>query len=52
MTIGKLRTMLYTLARLLGDYQAVRRGPDAIGKRLMRRAAGKMTGRMLGKLFR
>jgi hypothetical protein len=52
MTTGKLRTLLYTLAKLLGDVNAVRRGPKAIGQRLMRRVAGKATGRMLGKLFR
>jgi hypothetical protein len=50
--ISALRTVLYTLAKYLGDVQAVRRGPEAMGKRLMRRAAGKSTGRMLGKWFR
>jgi len=52
MSIGKLCSWLYWLARALGDYQAVRRGPEAIGKRLMRRAAGRVTGRLLGKWFR
>jgi hypothetical protein len=46
--ISALRTRLYWLARVLGDVQAVRRGPEAVGKRLMRRAAGKMMGRLLG----
>jgi hypothetical protein len=50
--ISALRSWLYWLARALGDYQAVRRGPEAIGKRLMRRAAGRVTGRLLGKWFR
>ena len=36
----------------LGDVSAVQRGPEAMGKRLMRRAAGKVTGRMLWRWFR
>jgi hypothetical protein len=48
--ISALRSVLYGLAKLLGDVQAVRRGPDAMVKRLARRQAGKMTGRWLGKL--
>lgn len=50
MTIGKFRTLLYWLARTLGDVNAVRRGE--IGKRIARRAAGKLTGRALGRLIR
>jgi hypothetical protein len=49
-SVSKTRGFLYDLARFLGDYQAVRRG--RIGKRLARRAAGKVTGRGLGRLFR
>jgi hypothetical protein len=52
MTIGRFRGWLYWLGRVLGDVQAVRRGPEAVGKRLLRRAAGRVTGRMLGRLFR
>ena len=52
MTIGKTRSWMYWLARLLGDVSAVSQGPGAIGKRLARRVAGKGTGRLLGKLFR
>jgi hypothetical protein len=51
-SLSLIRSMLYALARLLGDIQAVRRGPDAVAKRLARRGAGKVTGRMLGTLFR
>ena len=51
-TIGKTRGWLYWLARLLGDVQAVSRGPNAGAKRVGRRAAGKATGRWLDKLFR
>jgi hypothetical protein len=50
--ISALRTLLYTLAKLLGDVQAVRRGPEAMVKRLARRQAGKITGRWLGRWFR
>ena len=51
-TIGKTRGWLYWLARLLGDVSAVSKGPGAMSKRLARRAAGKGTGRLLGRLFR
>jgi hypothetical protein len=52
MTMGKLRGWLYWLARLLGDVQAVRKGPRAVGTRLLRRSAGRMSGRLLGRMFR
>jgi hypothetical protein len=51
-TMSLIRSMLYGIAKLLGDLSAVQRGPDAMAKRLARRAAGKVTGRMLGRLFR
>lgn len=44
------RSALYALARAMGDVQAVRKG--TVGKRIMRRAAGRVTGRLLGRLFR
>ena len=50
MSIGKVRSFLYWLAKLLGDINAVRRG--RIGQRIGRRLAGKVTGRLLGRLFR
>jgi hypothetical protein len=50
MSINKTRGLLYWLARLLGDVNAVKRGP--VGRRIGRRAAGKLTGRGLGRLFR
>ncbi|WCQ99116.1 hypothetical protein [Paracoccus aestuarii] len=53
MSINKFRGLLYTLAKLLGDVQAVRSPrKGAITRRIGRRLAGKATGRMLGKLFR
>lgn len=45
-----LRSALYKAARLMGDVNAVKKGK--VGKRVARRAAGKVTGRSLGKLFK
>lgn len=45
-----LRGFLYALARFLGDVNAVRRG--TVGKRIVRRAVGRLTGRALWRLFR
>lgn len=45
-----MRSLLYTIAKLLGDYSAVRKG--RVGRRVARRAAGKATGRGFGKLFK
>jgi len=45
-----LRSALYLIARLMGDVNAVKKGK--VGKRVARRAAGKVTGRSLGKLFK
>jgi hypothetical protein len=50
MSISKTRGWLYQIAKLLGDVQAVQNGK--VGKRVLRRIAGKLTGRGLGKLFR
>jgi hypothetical protein len=44
-----IRNLLYILARLLGDVNAVKK--NKVGRRLGRRAAGKATGRGLGKIF-
>lgn len=50
MSVAKTRGFLYRLARLLGDYQAVKKG--RVGKRVARRVTGRMTGRALGKVFK
>ena len=50
MSLGKLRSFLYWLGRLLGDMNAVRRG--RIGRRIGRRLAGRATGRLLGRIFK
>jgi hypothetical protein len=49
-TIGKARSVLYTIARYLGDLSAVLRG--RILQRIERRLAGRLAGRLIGKLFR
>jgi hypothetical protein len=49
-SINKARGLLYQLARLLGDVNAVQKGK--VGRRVVRRAAGKQTGRALGRLFK
>lgn len=46
--MNTLRTILYAIARLLGDLQALLRGPEAVGRRIQRR----ILGRMLARLFR
>jgi hypothetical protein len=51
-TISAVRSFLYWLAKLLGDISAVRKGPNAIVKRLARRQAGRMTSRVLWRWFR
>ncbi len=45
-----LRSSLYKVARIMGDVNAVKKGK--VEKRVVRRAAGKVTGRSLGKLFK
>ena len=45
-----LRSALYTIARLMGDVNAVKKGK--VGKRVARRAAGKATGRTLRKVLK
>jgi len=45
-----MRGLLYQIAKLLGDVNAVRKGK--VAKRIVRRAAGKATGRGLRRLFK
>lgn len=49
-TIGKIRKMAYKTGKTLGDVQAVKK--KKVGKRIARRAAGKLVGRALGALFK
>jgi hypothetical protein len=50
MSISSVRSLLYHLARLLGDVNAIEKGKAP--QRVERRIAGKFTARILGKLFR
>jgi len=45
-----IRGCLYWLAKLLGDFNAIKKGK--VGRRVGRRAAGKVTGRLFGKIFK
>jgi hypothetical protein len=45
-----VRSTLYLIARLMGDYNAVKKG--RVGRRIGRRVTGRYTGRMLGRLFK
>jgi len=42
-----LRQLLYRLAALLGDFNAIKRGPRAIGKRMVRKVVYKEVGKWL-----
>jgi hypothetical protein len=44
------RGFLYQLGRILGDLNAISRGPKAVNRRVKRRIAGKIFGRLMRKL--
>ena len=50
MTFNQVRSLFYLIARVMGDINAVRRG--TIGQRLVRKAAGRVTGGLLSRLLR
>lgn len=47
-----LRSFLYAIAALLGDAQAIRRGPKAIQRRIVRRVAGRAVGQLFGRYLK
>jgi hypothetical protein len=47
--MNDFRSFLYTLAKLLGDVNAVQKG--RVPRRIARRVAGRITGQALGKIF-
>lgn len=49
MKLNKIRSALYMIAKYLGDVNAVQK--NKVGRRIGIRAAGKVTGRLLGKIF-
>ncbi|MFA8438809.1 hypothetical protein [Pueribacillus sp. YX66] len=50
MSIQKTRGFLYTLSKILGDVNAIKKG--TVGKRVARRVTGKTTGKALRRLFK
>ncbi|GAB4150161.1 MAG: hypothetical protein Fur0015_14290 [Ignavibacteriales bacterium] len=50
MTINSIRNVLYKVAKILGDINAINKGK--ITERVVRRAAGRTSGRLLQRLFR
>ena len=49
-SVNKTRGFLYLLAKLLGDFQAARKG--RVGMRIARRTAGRATGKGLRNLLK
>ena len=50
MRLWRVRRHAYRLGRILGDVQAVRKGPAAIVKREERKWLGRLFGRLLRKV--
>lgn len=48
--MNKFRSLLYFIARILGDVNAIKKG--RVGRRIEVRLAGKATGRLMGRLFK
>jgi hypothetical protein len=53
MSVSKTRGILYKMARLLGDFQAISSGSSKkVAKRAGRRVTGKAAGKTMRKLFK
>jgi hypothetical protein len=50
--LRSLSRVLYLASRTSGDLDAARRGPDVLGKRLLRRAWHKQAYRAMGSAWR
>lgn len=50
LNINKVRSALYKSARILGDFNAAKNG--TLGKRMARRATGKVTSNIFRKIFK
>jgi hypothetical protein len=48
--MNKTRGFLYTLAKILGDINAINKGK--VGKRIGRRVVGRAAGKGIGRLFK
>jgi hypothetical protein len=49
--MGSLRRLLYQLASLLGDVNAISKGPNAIAKRIVRKTVTRKAGKLMNRLF-
>jgi hypothetical protein len=47
-----LRSLLYGIARGMGDARAIERGPQAIEKRILRRVLGRFFGSIIRAIVR
>lgn len=47
-----LRSMLYRIARLMGDVRAIRRGPRAIARRAARKGLMRIAGRAINRMIK
>jgi hypothetical protein len=47
-----MRNLLYALARLLGDLNAISRGPEAIARRVVRKSLYRTLFGWINRLFR
>lgn len=52
MNLSKLRPLLYRSGAVLGDVSAARRGPAALGKRVVRKQVYRAQGRASRKILR
>lgn len=52
MTLNQVRRLTYKAARIEGDAQAVRQGPEGIAKRIVRRKAYSLSGGITRALLR
>jgi hypothetical protein len=50
--INNVRGLMYQSARLLGDANAVSKGPTAIEKRVVRRVIGREVGKTMWRLLK
>lgn len=50
--INQIRRFLILLGSILGDVNAVSRGPKAIAKRVVRKAATRESMKLLGRIFK
>ncbi|MGB9901333.1 MAG: hypothetical protein ACPLEW_11045 [Pseudothermotoga sp.] len=52
MKINKIRRALYKTQRVLGDIEAVSKGPKAVAKRIARRTVGRVFAKTMRKIFK